>query len=41
MARDVGGLAAFGYRPERVRPIDLFPQTHHVEILAELRLSTA
>jgi 23S rRNA (uracil1939-C5)-methyltransferase len=31
LARDTSLLAGFGYRPERVEVIDLFPQTHHVE----------
>jgi 23S rRNA (uracil1939-C5)-methyltransferase len=36
LARDLGALAAAGYRLRRVRPFDLFPQTFHVETLAEL-----
>lgn len=39
MARDLGQLARLGYRLRRVQPFDLFPQTHHVEILAELTAS--
>lgn len=31
LARDTTLLAEFGYRPERVEVLDLFPQTHHVE----------
>jgi 23S rRNA (uracil1939-C5)-methyltransferase len=38
MARDVAQLSEFGYRLQRIRPVDLFPQTHHVEILAELEI---
>jgi tRNA/tmRNA/rRNA uracil-C5-methylase (TrmA/RlmC/RlmD family) len=32
-ARDAGLLVAAGYGLGRVRPLDLFPQTHHVEIV--------
>jgi 23S rRNA (uracil1939-C5)-methyltransferase len=39
MARDVRTLAAAGYAVDRVQPIDLFPQTEHVEILLEAVLS--
>ncbi|MBF0180876.1 MAG: TRAM domain-containing protein [Magnetococcales bacterium] len=35
-ARDAGILIQGGYRLERVCPIDLFPQTRHVEIMAML-----
>ena len=31
LARDTRRLTQQGYRPERVIPIDLFPQTAHVE----------
>jgi tRNA/tmRNA/rRNA uracil-C5-methylase (TrmA/RlmC/RlmD family) len=33
-ARDVGVLAAAGYRCLRVQPFDMFPQTKHVEAVA-------
>lgn len=33
-ARDTARLAAEGYRPERVIPVDAFPMTHHVETVA-------
>ena len=35
LARDAGTLAAAGYAVERVQPIDLFPQTEHVETVLE------
>ncbi len=34
LARDAGRLAEHGYRPIRVAPVDLFPQTYHVETVA-------
>lgn len=35
-ARDVGRFAAEGWRPSRIRPIDLFPHTPHVECVVGL-----
>jgi len=35
-ARDVGRLVASGWRAERIRPIDLFPHTPHVECVIGL-----
>jgi tRNA/tmRNA/rRNA uracil-C5-methylase (TrmA/RlmC/RlmD family) len=35
-ARDVSALVAAGYRLERVVPLQLFPMTHHVELVATL-----
>jgi hypothetical protein len=40
-ARDVRILAEAGYRPVRVRPFDLFPQTRHIECVATLVRTTA
>jgi 23S rRNA (uracil1939-C5)-methyltransferase len=39
LARDVRALATHGYHVARVQPLDLFPQTYHVETVAELRLT--
>jgi tRNA/tmRNA/rRNA uracil-C5-methylase (TrmA/RlmC/RlmD family) len=33
-ARDAGSLSDHGYRPAVVEIFDLFPSTHHLEILA-------
>ncbi len=37
LARDLKVLCAGGYSLDRVVPIDMFPQTHHVECVALLR----
>ena len=40
LARDVGDLVRQGYRLEWVQPVDMFPQTPHIEAVARLsRLS--
>jgi len=36
LARDLAALAGNGYGVKRVRPLDLFPHTFHVEALAEI-----
>jgi len=41
LARDVRALAAAGYDLARVLPVDMFPQTFHIETLALLRRRTA
>ena len=38
MARDLKQLTKSGYRLIRVQPFDMFPQTAHIECLAELDL---
>ncbi len=38
LARDLGPLAAGGYRLRRLTLVDLFPQTHHLEAVAALEL---
>lgn len=37
LARDVGDLLRQGYRLEWVQPVDMFPQTPHIEAVARLR----
>ena len=41
LARDLKVLTAGGYKLDRVVPIDMFPQTHHVECVALLRWAGA
>ncbi len=36
LARDIARLAALGYAVERVQPVDMFPQTYHVETVTLL-----
>jgi len=39
LTRDLGKLVAKGYRVARVRGFDFFPNTHHIEAVAELLLT--
>jgi 23S rRNA (uracil1939-C5)-methyltransferase len=39
LSRDVKALCAQGYTIQRLQPFDMFPQTAHLETLAELTLS--
>jgi 23S rRNA (uracil1939-C5)-methyltransferase len=39
LARDLGDLVRQGYRLEWVQPVDMFPQTPHIEAVARLRRS--
>jgi 23S rRNA (uracil1939-C5)-methyltransferase len=36
LARDVRGCVEQGYRVRAVQPVDMFPQTHHVEAVVAL-----
>ncbi len=38
LARDVARFIEHGYRLERVQPVDLFPQTYHIECVTKLVL---
>lgn len=36
LCRDLGELAEFGFTPQSIQPIDMFPQTHHIETVVLL-----
>ena len=36
LARDLARLVPLGYNVTRVQPLDMFPQTYHIEVIAEL-----
>jgi 23S rRNA (uracil1939-C5)-methyltransferase len=38
LARDLKQLIAHGYALESITALDMFPQTHHVEAVAHLRI---
>jgi 23S rRNA (uracil1939-C5)-methyltransferase len=40
LARDLNILTANGYEIESITAIDLFPQTHHIETIAKLKLGS-
>jgi 23S rRNA (uracil1939-C5)-methyltransferase len=37
LARDVGGLVMGGYELTEIQPIDMFPQTYHIEVVCVLK----
>ena len=36
LARDLAHLVSLGYNLKRIQPLDMFPQTYHIEMVAEL-----
>lgn len=36
LARDIVILNGFGYRLEKIQPIDMFPQTSHIEVISSI-----
>jgi 23S rRNA (uracil1939-C5)-methyltransferase len=41
MARDLTQIHEAGYRLDRLRPVDMFPQTYHIECVARCVLDSA
>jgi 23S rRNA (uracil1939-C5)-methyltransferase len=41
LARDLAALTAGGYHAEKITLVDMFPQTFHIETVADLRFSAA
>lgn len=39
LARDLARLVSLGYNVKRVQPLDMFPQTYHIETIAELEIA--
>ena len=37
MARDLQAIDAAGYRAQRIRPVDQFPQTYHIEVVIQFK----
>jgi len=36
LCRDLGELLNYGFSPKKIQPIDMFPQTHHIETIVLL-----
>lgn len=36
LARDLARLMVLGYNVKRIQPLDMFPQTYHIEVITEL-----
>ena len=36
LARDLKQLARYGYRLEKIQPVDMFPQTYHIETIVKM-----
>jgi len=39
LSRDLARLGSLGYNVQRVQSLDMFPQTYHIEVIAELKRS--